>query len=70
MILTCDQAAPLWRAKSAKSLIGLGRGGGARTPDPRIWRPMHYQLSYTPKAERLVVGQAEGIKRRLPNTVP
>ncbi len=25
-----------------------GRGGGTRTPDPRFWRPMLYQLSYTP----------------------
>ena len=24
-----------------------GRGGGTRTPDPRFWRPMLYQLSYT-----------------------
>ena len=27
-----------------------GRGGGARTHDPRFWRPMLYQLSYTPKS--------------------
>src|SRR5262245_38300201 len=25
-----------------------GRSGGTRTPDPRFWRPMLYQLSYTP----------------------
>jgi hypothetical protein len=25
-----------------------GRGGRARTRDPRFWRPMLYQLSYTP----------------------
>ena len=29
-------------------LGGHGRGGGARTPDPRFWRPMLFQLSYTP----------------------
>ena len=27
---------------------GTGRSGGARTPGPRFWRPMLYQLSYTP----------------------
>src|SRR5690606_36413999 len=27
---------------------GNGRSGGTRTPGPRFWRPMLYQLSYTP----------------------
>ena len=27
----------------------LGRGGETRTPDQRIWNPLLYQLSYTPK---------------------
>ncbi len=27
-----------------------GRSGGARTPSPRFWRPVLYQLSYTPAA--------------------
>jgi hypothetical protein len=26
----------------------IGRGGRTRTLDPRFWRPMLYQLSYTP----------------------
>ena len=26
----------------------IGRSGGARTPNPRFWRPVLYQLSYTP----------------------
>jgi hypothetical protein len=26
----------------------IGRAGGARTPDPRFWRPVLYQLSYSP----------------------
>src|SRR5207245_4198303 len=26
----------------------FGRGGATRTPDPRFWRPLLYQLSYTP----------------------
>src|SRR5512142_1067776 len=25
-----------------------GRSGGARPPNPRFWRPVLYQLSYTP----------------------
>ena len=25
-----------------------GRGGGTRTPNQRFWRPLLYQLSYTP----------------------
>ena len=28
-----------------------GRGGGTRTPDHRFWRPMLYQLSYTPAGQ-------------------
>ena len=28
------------------------RSGGTRTHDPRFWRPMLYQLSYTPKSAR------------------
>jgi hypothetical protein len=30
------------------SRFGVGRSGGTRTPSPRFWRPMLYQLSYTP----------------------
>src|SRR6266581_6375528 len=29
-----------------------GRSGGARTPNPRFWRPVLYQLSYTPNPNR------------------
>ena len=29
-----------------------GRSGGTRTHDPRFWRPMLYQLSYTPSHRR------------------
>src|SRR5438105_13042427 len=28
-----------------------GRGGATRTPDPRFWRPLLYQLSYTPSPD-------------------
>src|ERR1700761_6153101 len=31
-----------------------GRSGGARTPSPRFWRPVLYQLSYTPNGKRHV----------------
>ena len=30
-------------------LFKLGRSGGTRTHGPRFWRPMLYQLSYTPR---------------------
>src|SRR3984957_8479616 len=29
-----------------------GRRGGTRTPNPRFWRPVLYQLSYTPTKGR------------------
>jgi hypothetical protein len=32
-----------------------GRSGEARTPNPRFWRPVLYQLSYTPKALKSLV---------------
>ena len=40
----CDGDGPQFSARHR----GHGRGGGTRTPDPRFWRPMLYQLSYTP----------------------
>ena len=33
----------------AVSLEVNGRGSRIRTRDPRFWRPMLYQLSYTPR---------------------
>ena len=39
-----------------------GRGEGTRTPDPRFWRPMLYQLSYTPAHPRC--GTASNIPPR------
>src|SRR5215471_8367833 len=32
--------------------LRTGRSGGARTPNPRFWRPVLYQLSYTPKSNQ------------------
>ena len=34
--------------KIPQSLIIIGRGSKIRTHDTRFWRPMLYQLSYTP----------------------
>src|SRR6185437_9454611 len=42
--LGCDLASPHRLFK-----LVAGRSGGTRTPGPRFWRPMLYQLSYTPK---------------------
>jgi hypothetical protein len=39
-----------------------GRGRGTRTHDPRFWRPMLYQLSYTP---RPVLSPSKGRLRRI-----
>src|SRR5208283_573177 len=33
---------------SAQPFVSSGRSGGTRTPSPRFWRPVLYQLSYTP----------------------
>src|SRR5579863_4204495 len=35
-------------APAGLSTRGHGRSGEARTPNPRFWRPVLYQLSYTP----------------------
>src|ERR1700724_1664909 len=43
---------PAGRAGTASS---VGRSGGARTPNPRFWRPVLYQLSYTPKIKDVTV---------------
>jgi hypothetical protein len=32
-----------------------GRGGRARTHDLRFWRPLLYQLSYTPMPNKIIV---------------
>ena len=32
-----------------------GRGGRARTHDRRFWRPLLYQLSYTPVPREIIV---------------
>ena len=42
------------REKHLRTIFGFcfrvlaGRSGEARTPNPRFWRPVLYQLSYTP----------------------
>src|SRR5271166_6942107 len=41
---------PIWALICSRSRnpVDGGRSGGARTPNPRFWRPVLYQLSYTP----------------------
>src|SRR5712691_13134624 len=39
-----------WRAAHGRAPhqpVRAGRSGGARTPNPRFWRPVLHQLSYT-----------------------
>ena len=43
--------APPRRLRNPRS-PDLGRPGGSRTPSPRFWRPVLYQLSYWPKISR------------------
>ncbi len=31
------------------NMINNGRGGEARTPNTRFWRPVLYQLNYAPR---------------------
>ena len=40
------------RLRSRSAGAGDGRRGGTRTPNPRFWRPVLYQLSYTPTERR------------------
>src|SRR3569833_4672582 len=40
------------RSAISNLLFKHGRGGGTRTHGPRFWRPMLYQLSYTPRKTR------------------
>src|SRR5438874_8187034 len=47
-----NMALPPWSSSiSVRSRPRHGRSGGARTPNPRFWRPVLYQLSYTPKSQ-------------------
>src|SRR5262249_9938139 len=41
-----------WILRHARTVLD-GRSGGTRTPGPRFWRPMLYQLSYTPAVRSL-----------------
>src|SRR4051812_42549378 len=44
-----------WILRHAHTLKGSGRSGGTRTPGPRFWRPMLYQLSYTPAVSPFLI---------------
>ena len=39
----------------SKLVVFHGRGSRNRTHDTRFWRPLLYQLSYTPKFECLII---------------
>src|SRR5690606_30667392 len=43
-----------------------GRSGGTRTHGPRFWRPMLYQLSYTPSMKPQIGTPASGTKNSAP----
>src|ERR1700678_2349072 len=43
---------------------GGGRRGGTRTPSPRFWRPVLYQLSYTPSGDPFASSGAAMQERR------
>src|SRR3989338_4708198 len=49
------------RDYSNQLLLTFGRPGGFRTPNPRFWRPILYQLSYWPKNQ----GRGKGKERRV-----
>src|SRR3954454_11765655 len=40
-----------WNIEQAGKIEQAGRSGRARTCDPRFWRPVLYQLSYTPAGD-------------------
>ena len=46
----CDRLRLPSSLDSTLSLVSVaGRRGGTRTPNPRIWSPVHYQLCYAPR---------------------
>ncbi len=50
------------KAISIITYLLTGRGGEARTPNTRFWRPVLYQLNYAPKYG----GGADGTRTRDP----
>src|SRR6202035_2772049 len=46
--MTDGAAKVLSQEENRPSVARGGRRGGTRTPSPRFWRPVLYQLSYTP----------------------
>src|SRR5215469_17680776 len=49
--------------------VGNGRSGGARTPNPRFWSPVLYQLSYTPNPLAHRKWGIEGPSDRIPTSL-
>ena len=82
--MRADLSAPLdphsdvWKFTVVERPLVPGRGRGTRTHDPRFWRPMLYQLSYTPSGDEPSTGKAglaQGVWRphrdlHTPNAAP
>jgi hypothetical protein len=47
---------------STTSALKSGRGGRTRTHDRRFWRPLLYQLSYTPAPSEIIRDYKSGSK--------
>ena len=59
-------------AYSTTSALFFGRSGGTRTPDLRFWRPLLFQLSYTPSRQSSIAirfGTLEAGRRRRARTL-
>src|SRR6266446_10998832 len=72
-IQTSDTTANMVTGPPSSSIPGApegapqhGRSGGARTPNPRFWRPVLYQLSYTPKSNDLEPPSHRYVAKLLP----
>ena len=52
------------RPRPSLSFDLAGRSGRARTCDPRFWRPVLYQLSYTPTDPRVATRIRAAFKHR------
>src|SRR4029453_3385784 len=61
----CGHLDPGARVFKSTCASAAGRRGGTRTHDPRFWRPMLYQLSYTPRPGREVAAATAGRKGRI-----
>ena len=64
-------AAKVFTSEENPRVAKSGRRGGTRTPSPRFWRPVLYQLSYTPSSDHFAATRAAMQEQRIgrdPNT--